>query len=98
MNVNADLFAGAIANLLNADSIFFLSDIEGVKLKGKFHNSLSKNDLLNGLTSGEITDGMIPKINTCLALLAKGISKIWIGNELHYLENDIKGTWIAENR
>ena len=34
MNVNADLFAGALAKLLKADSVYFLSDTEGVKLNG----------------------------------------------------------------
>jgi acetylglutamate kinase len=97
MNVNADLFAGALANLMKADSIYFLSDIEGVKIKGEFQNSLSKDQIIQGLSTGEITDGMIPKINTCLNLLGKGISKIWIGNKLHHHENKLKGTWIAAN-
>jgi acetylglutamate kinase len=96
MNVNADLFAGAVAELLKADSIFFLSDIEGVKLKGEFQNSLSVNDLHSGLSTGEITDGMIPKINTCINLLKSGISKIWIGNDLNQNEKFMKGTWIGQ--
>ena len=96
MNVNADLFAGAIANLLGANSVYFLSDIAGVKLNGKFQNLISKEELLKGLDTGEITDGMIPKINTCLNLLGKGITKIWIGNNLNY-NDKIKGTWIASN-
>lgn len=97
MNVNADLFAGAVAKLLKADSIYFLSDIEGVKIKGEFQNSLSKDELLQGLSTGEITDGMIPKINTCLNLLGKGISKIWIGNKLNNNSKNLTGTWIAAN-
>lgn len=97
MNVNADLFAGAIAKLLKADSVYFLSDTEGVKLNGEFQDSLSLDDLHIGLNSGEITDGMIPKINTCINLLGSGISKIWIGNELKKHENNMKGTWIGNN-
>lgn len=98
MNVNADLFAGAIATLLKADSIFFLSDIEGVRLKGKFRNSLSIKDLYVGLNTGEITDGMIPKINTCINLLSSGISNIWIGNKYAIDEYNMKGTWIGNNK
>lgn len=97
MNVNADLFAGAVAKLLNAYSVYFLSDTEGVKLKGEFQNSLSMADLHNGLSTGEITDGMIPKINTCINLLDNGISKIWIGNKLQYHENNMIGTWIEQS-
>jgi acetylglutamate kinase len=95
MNVNADLFAGAIAKLLNADSVYFLSDIEGVKLNGEFQNSLSMDDLHTGISSGEITDGMIPKINTCIGLLSSGISNIWIGNKLEHHDYNMKGTWIG---
>ena len=97
MNVNADLFAGAVAKLLKADSVYFLSDTEGVKLKGEFQESLSMKDLHAGLTTGEITDGMIPKINTCISLLNNGISKIWIGNELKHHDYAMKGTWIGNN-
>lgn len=93
MNVNADLFAGAIAKLLKADSVFFVSDIEGVILNGKYQNSLSSNELKNGITTGEINNGMIPKINSCLNLLSNGVSNIWIGNEIN--NNHVKGTWIV---
>lgn len=95
MNVNADLFAGAVAKLLKADSIYFLSDIEGVRLKGEFQDSLSIDDLNTGLSSGEITDGMIPKVTACINLIKEGISKIWIGNQLYNDEQSMKGTWIG---
>ena len=95
MNVNADLFAGAIAKLLNASSVYFLSDTKGVKLKGEFQKSLSIDDLHIGLTSGEITDGMIPKVKTCINLLTNGIQKIWIGNKIENKELHNKGTWIC---
>jgi len=95
MNVNADIFAGAVAKLLKADSVYFFSDIEGVKLDGEFQSMLSINDLKAGLLNGEITDGMIPKINTVLNLLNNGISKIWIGNELVQSKFTKKGTWIG---
>jgi acetylglutamate kinase len=93
MNVNADLFAGAIAKLLKADSVFFVSDIEGVILNGQYQNSLSAEQLKSGINTGEINNGMIPKINSCLNLLSNGVSNIWIGNEIN--NNNVKGTWIV---
>jgi acetylglutamate kinase len=93
MNVNADLFAGALAKLLKADSVYFVSDIEGVILNGKYQNSLSQEELKHGITTGEINNGMIPKINSCLNLLSNGVRSIWIGNEIN--NNEIKGTWIV---
>lgn len=97
MNVNADLFAGAVAKLLKAYSVYFLSDTVGVKLNGQFQNSICIDDLNNGLSSGEITDGMIPKVRTCINLLSSGISKIWIGNKLQFRGRDMNGTWIVQN-
>jgi len=97
MNVNADLFAGAIAKLLKAHTVVFISDVEGVKLNGKFQNSLSVDELHKGLSTGEINNGMIPKINTCINLIANGISNIWIGNKFSEINNfnSNKGTWIV---
>ncbi len=97
MNVNADLFAGAIAKLLKAHTVVFISDVEGVKLNGQYQNSLSIEDLEEGLSTGEINNGMIPKINTCINLISNGISNIWIGNKFNEI-NNIKsntGTWIV---
>ena len=93
MNVNADLFAGALAKALKADSVFFISDVQGVKLNNEFQNSLSTTQLKEGMDSGEINNGMIPKINACLNLLASGIKNIWIGNEM--TDNNLRGTWIV---
>ncbi|MEE9431354.1 MAG: acetylglutamate kinase [Melioribacteraceae bacterium] len=96
MNVNADLFAGAIAKLLKAETILFVSDLDGVMLNGEFQSSLSVDDVHEGLSTGEINGGMIPKMNTCLNLLSNGIKNIWIGNNFNEITNSESnlGTWI----
>ena len=96
MNVNADLFAGAIAKLLKAETLLFISDLNGVMLNGKFQNSLSIENINEGLSTGEINGGMIPKMNTCLELLANGVNHIWIGNNFNEINNSESklGTWI----
>lgn len=103
MNVNADLFTEVLATSLNADSVFFLSDVSGVKLNGSFQPCLNPHQIIKGITDGEITDGMIPKLQSCLELLNKGIKKIWIGSfNSENLFNDISfeksnGTWIIQS-
>jgi len=105
MNVNADVFTGALAVALIADSVFFVSDVEGVKINGSIKNSLTKKEISEGITSGEITDGMIPKLESCMKLIDKGISKIWIGSSLinnskNTAETERKkngGTWIVNS-
>lgn len=101
MNVNADLFASEIAIALAADAIFFLSDIEGVYLNDRLMKMLNAKDIINGIVSGQIINGMIPKLNSCLHLINKGIDKIWIGNNLSNdtfknltSGNNQNGTWI----
>lgn len=81
MNVNADIFTEVLASSLKAESVFFVSDVEGVKLNGCFKESIDQSEILRGIMNGEITDGMIPKLNSCIDLLNKGINKVWIGSK-----------------
>jgi acetylglutamate kinase len=103
MNVNADVFTEVLATAVKAESVFFVSDIQGVKLKGEIRETLNEKEIKFGIESGEITDGMIPKLNSCVKLLNKGITKVWIGsNNLCYLYNqndynNYRGTWIVQS-
>ncbi len=100
MNVNADVFAENLAAALNADSVYFVSDVDGVKLKGETKDYLTSDEIEEGIAQGEITDGMIPKLRSCAMLLNHGINKIWIGSKItgnnknsHVSSNT--GTWIV---
>ena len=98
MNVNADLFAETLALALNIDTIFFASDVDGVMIDGEIKHSLSEAEIRKGIEIGQITDGMIPKLTSCIELLKKGIHKIWIGSKIEKdfsMINETKnGTWI----
>jgi len=100
MNVNADIFTEVLASEIKAESVFFVSDVEGVKLKGCYQNSVDQSEIIQGIINGEITDGMIPKLNSCIDLLNKGISRIWIGSKnIEHLFSDKSlsgGTWIVQ--
>ena len=85
MNVNADLFTKELAIALNADTVFFLSDVEGVMLNGEKKNPLTYDEIITGIEQKEIYGGMIPKLQSCLELIEKGINKVWIGNDLRIL-------------
>jgi acetylglutamate kinase len=82
MNVNADVFAGALASAVNAEIVFFVSDVDGVKINGTVKNTLTGEEIISGIANGDITDGMIPKLQSCMELLNKGINKIWIGSQI----------------
>ncbi len=100
MNVNADVFAESLAAAIGADTIFFVSDVDGVKINKEIKSTLTEEEIITGIVNGDITDGMIPKLQSCMELLKKGINKIWIGSQINY-QSKISiinsGTWIINS-
>ena len=80
-NVNADTFAGAIAGALGAARLLFLTDVPGVLDKnGKLIKQLTVADVKRLIADGTITGGMIPKVETCVAALDRGVEGVVILN------------------
>ncbi len=77
-NINADTAAGRIAEALNAEKLILLTDIEGVKAGGNLVSTLTKQEIAGFIKKGEITGGMIPKVNCCLDALKGGVHKTHI--------------------
>lgn len=99
INVNADLFAAELGSAIKTDSILFFSDVEGIFFKGKIKRILTDLEIIDGINSNEINNGMIPKLKSCLSLLDKGVKKIWIGSGArNVLPNfNDEGTWIIKS-
>ena len=78
-NVNADTFAGAIAGALKAKRFLLLTDVPGVLDKSKeLIKEMSVADVRRLIADGTISGGMIPKIETCLYALEKGVEGVVI--------------------
>jgi acetylglutamate kinase len=78
-NVNADTFAGAIAGALKAKRFLLLTDVAGVLDKSKqLIKEMSAADVRKLIADGTITAGMIPKVETCLYALEKGVEGVVI--------------------
>lgn len=78
-NVNADTFAGAIAGALKAKRFLLLTDVAGVLDKSKqLIKEMSAADVRRLIADGTITAGMIPKVETCLYALEKGVEGVVI--------------------
>ena len=74
-NINADTVAGAIAHSLNAKRLLVLTDVEGVKdNQNNVIEELTKDEALKLIADETIAGGMIPKINTCIDAVEKGVS------------------------
>ncbi len=93
INVNGDPVAGDIAAALDAQRLVFLTDVTGINDKsGKVINRLSARQAEAMIASGEISGGMIPKINACLrALKAGAVARIIDGRKPHALLREIEG-------
>lgn len=92
LNVNGDAAAGEIAAALAADSLIFLTDVDGIyddsgKTLPEINAAQAKKILASGIASG----GMIPKIEACLrALTTVPKARIINGKAPHALLNEMR--------
>ncbi len=69
-NINADTVAAEIALALGAAKMILLTDVAGVLgVDGQVVAVLSTEDARNRIAAGEVTGGMIPKLESCLRAL-----------------------------
>ncbi len=80
-NINADIFAGAIAGALGAKRLLFLTDVEGVlDGEGKLIEKLDVKQARALIKDGTISGGMIPKVQTCIKAIEEGVEGVVIVN------------------
>jgi acetylglutamate kinase len=81
-NVNADTAAAAVARILDAEKLIFLSDVSGI-----YGDRTNPETLVSHLTEsqcraliadGTIDSGMVPKVEAALDALKAGVKKIHI--------------------
>lgn len=78
-NVNADTFAGAIAGAMKAKRLLLLTDVPGVLDKNKkLIEQLTVDDCRRLIADGTVTGGMIPKIETCIYAIERGVEGVVI--------------------
>jgi acetylglutamate kinase len=78
-NVNADTFAGAIAGALKAKRLLLLTDVAGVFDKSKkLIKELTADEARRLVADGTISGGMIPKVETCIDALERGVEAVVI--------------------
>jgi acetylglutamate kinase len=82
LNVNADHAAAAIASALSAVELVFLSDVPGVlDAAGSVIRRIRAAQALALIESGQVSGGMVPKLQAGLAAVAAGVWRVWIGAE-----------------
>lgn len=81
-NINADTAAGAIAEALGAEKIIYLTDIAGLRRDIDDAASLIQRTTVSELheliSSGVISGGMIPKVESCIQAVRGGVKSAHI--------------------
>ena len=78
-NINGDSAAGFIAKSLKSRRLLLMTNVEGVLDKNsKLVQEISSSEILKMIKDETITEGMIPKINTCLDCINNGVTAVGI--------------------
>jgi len=81
-NINADTVAGAIAEALGAEKLVYLTDIEGLRRviddAGSLIRQTTPDELDALMADGTIAGGMIPKVESCVQAVRRGVRRAHI--------------------
>ncbi len=78
-NINADTAAGALARSLKSRRLMLMTDVEGVYDKNKkLISEIKSTDAEKLIYDETISEGMIPKIRTCIKALNDGVRGVVI--------------------
>lgn len=82
LNVNADTAAAAVARLLKAEKLVFVSDVPGIYADRKNSETLLSHvdakRCRELIADGTIDSGMVPKVDAALEALGAGVRKVHI--------------------
>jgi acetylglutamate kinase len=95
VNVNADEAALGIARAVEAESLVYLSDVDGVRIGGETVASLSAAQAARSIEDGTIAGGMALKVQVALEAVKSGIGHVFIAGKAR-LEGRFVGTRIGE--
>ena len=91
LNVNADQAAAAIAAALNAQELFFVSDVPGVTVEGVTQPTLAAAEIETMIEGGVATGGMAAKLRAAAHAVGAGVRAVRIG-DLDMFEHTTAGT------
>ena len=78
LNVNADYAAAAVAKALSAEQCLFVTNVDGVIIDGSLATDLSNQEVDMYIETGEISGGMIPKVQSAINAVEKGVESVMI--------------------
>lgn len=91
LNINADMFASALAVNLKAKRLFFLTDKPGIlNKKGKIIPKIRLKEIKQLILKKIISEGMIPKIKSAGEAIIQGVGEVIITNGIKNLSSGTK--------
>lgn len=104
-NINADLVAGKIAEILKAEKLILMTNTPGVlDKKGKLITGLTAKQIDGLFADGTISGGMLPKISSALEAAKSGVQSVHVVDGrvphcllLEILTNEGVGTMIRSH-
>jgi acetylglutamate kinase len=90
-NINADLVAGKMAEILHAEKLVMMTNIPGVMDKnGTLLTDLTAREIEGLFADGTISGGMLPKISSALDAAKSGV------NSVHIIDGRIEHSLLLE--
>jgi acetylglutamate kinase len=90
-NINADLVAGKMAEILHAEKLVMMTNIPGVMDKsGTLLTDLTAREIDGLFADGTISGGMLPKISSALDAAKSGV------NSVHIIDGRIEHSLLLE--
>ena len=78
-NINADVVAGKLAEILHAEKLVLLTNTPGVlDQEGKLLTGLTPRDISGLVEDGTLSGGMLPKIGSALDAAKSGVKSVHI--------------------
>ena len=97
LNVNADEAALAIAVAVRADSLVYLSDVDGVKVGDRALETLDEGEAQARIDDGTIAGGMSLKVRAALAAARAGVGEVVVAGKAR-LTGGFPGTTVTAAR
>jgi acetylglutamate kinase len=90
LNINADEVAWNIAASLQAEKLFLLTDVPGIKKESKWLETVSLAEIKQLKADKVVTGGMLPKLDSAQKAILAGVQSVCISNTIHDLGTEIK--------
>lgn len=90
LNINADHVACKVAEELQAEKLYLLTDVPGVKKENQWLKELSTSEVPKLKREKIIKGGMLPKLESAVTAIKGGVKEVHITNQIQHAGTIIK--------